>query len=97
MSLILFTSGKQTFKDLGETGQEQRCVWCSQTVFYHLILVRTWLTYWFIPFLPYRSEYRIECLACAEGVWLRGDEAKAAKRGELKLSARFAPPEDERR
>lgn len=95
MSVVLFTSGKQTFKDLGETGEEQHCVWCSEPVFYHLILVRTWLTYWFVPFLPYRRQYRIECPACAAGVWLRGEEVEAAKRGELKLCTREAATEDE--
>lgn len=96
MSFILFTFGKKTFKDLGETGEGQRCVWCSRPVFYHLIRVRTWLTYFFIPVIPYRSEYLVRCPACSEAIEIRGDEVKAAKRGELKLSARAATPEDER-
>lgn len=86
MSFTLFTIGRKTFADLGETGQEQRCVWCSRHVYYHLVLVRTWLTYFFIPVIPYRSEYRLECPACSEGIEIRGEEIKAAKRGELKLS-----------
>lgn len=41
MSLILIGFGKKTYKDLGETGPEQQCVWCLASVFYHLILTRT--------------------------------------------------------
>jgi hypothetical protein len=85
MSFTLFTIGKITFKDLGETGEEQRCAWCSRPVYYHLILARTWLTYFFIPIIPYRSEYLIKCPACLGGIEIRGDEIKAARRGELKL------------
>lgn len=85
MSLTLITFGKRTSKDLGETGEEQNCVWCSRPVFYHLILIRTWLTYFFIPVIPYRSEYLVQCPACSEGMEIRGDEIEAAKRGELRL------------
>lgn len=86
MSLILIGLGKKTFKDLGETGQKNQCVWCSALVFYHLILVRTWFTYFFIRIFSYRSEYRIECPVCACGIEIQGEEVKAAKRGELRLS-----------
>lgn len=91
MSLTLITFGKRTFKDLGETGEEQCCVWCSRPVFYHLILVRTWLTYFFIPVIPYRSEYLVQCPVCSGGMEIRGDEIEAAKRGELRLHLIEAP------
>jgi hypothetical protein len=86
MSLILFGLGKKTYKDLGATGKEQSCVWCSCLVFYHLILIRTWFTYFFIPIFSYQSQYRIECPTCACGLELSSEEAKAAKRGELNLT-----------
>jgi hypothetical protein len=85
VSLTIIGFGKVTTDDLGETGVEQQCVWCSVGVFYHLILVRTWFTYFFIPLIPYRSEYRVECPACFCGVNIRGEEVKAAKRGELRI------------
>jgi hypothetical protein len=85
MSFIIIGFGRKTSKDLGETGQEQQCVWCSNMVFYHLILVRTWVTYFFIPLFVYHSEYRVECPSCSYGIEIRGDEIKAAKRGELSL------------
>lgn len=86
MSLTIIGFGKVTADDLGETGREQPCVWCSAHVFYHLIFMRTWFTYFFIPLIPYRSAYRVMCPACGGGVTISGEEAKAAKRGELKLS-----------
>ena len=90
MSFTLITFGKKTFKDLGETGEQQRCVWCSARVYYHLILIRTWFTYFFIPVIPYRSEYRVECPACSCGLAIRGAEVEAAKRGELRISSHTA-------
>jgi hypothetical protein len=85
MSFILIGFGKQTRRDLGETGDEMQCPWCSNIIFNHLILVRTWLTCFFIPIIPYRSEYLIMCPACAKGVVIYGEEIKAAKRGELRI------------
>jgi hypothetical protein len=85
MSFILIVVGKKTYKDLGETGQEKKCAWCSTRIFYHLIVIHTWLTCFFIPLLPHRKEYKIECPVCACGTWIYGKEVKAAKRGELSI------------
>ena len=89
MSFILIGFGKKTVKDLGETGQQQRCVSCSQLVSYHLVMVRTWLTYFFIQIFPYRNQYFVECPACAWGIEISGSEVKAAKRGELRIRAQM--------
>lgn len=86
MSLTIIGFGKVTFKDLGETGTEQTCVWCAARVVYHLVLVRTWFTYFFIPVIPYRRAHLAGCPECGEGILISGEEVKAAKRGELKLS-----------
>lgn len=85
MSFILIGFGKQTFKDLGETGQQQPCFSCSNHIFYHLILVRTWFTYFFIPIVPYRKQYFVECSVCSSGIEISGSEVTAAKRGELRI------------
>jgi hypothetical protein len=85
MSLTIIGFGKVTVRDFGETGTEQTCVWCSALIFYHLLLIRTWFTYFFIPVVPYRSEYRVECPTCRNGIRITGSEVEAAKRGELKL------------
>jgi len=87
MSFILIGTGKKTSKDLGATGQEQKCIWCFSLVFYHLIVVRTWFTCFFIPIFSYHSEYRIECPSCSQDIKIQGEEVKAAKRGELELHA----------
>jgi hypothetical protein len=85
MSVILVGFGKKTYRHLGETGLEQSCVWCSGRVFYHLVLGRTWFTYFFVPLFSYGTEYRVECPLCGCGVRIFGDEVKAARRGELSL------------
>jgi hypothetical protein len=88
VSVTIIGFGKVTSKDLGEIGQKQPCVWCSSHVFYHLILVRTWFTYFFIPIVPYHKEYRVVCPICDGNVKILGEEVKAAKRGELTLHRR---------
>jgi hypothetical protein len=85
MSLTIIGFGKVTSKDLGEIGQDQSCIWCSAQMSYHLICVRTWFTYFFIPVIPYRSAYRVTCPSCGEGMTISGEEVRAAKRGELTL------------
>ena len=89
MAFILIGIGKETIQDLGESGREQQCVWCSTEVYYHLILVRSWLTYFSIPLFSYRSEYRIECPMCLSGIKIQGAEIEAAKRGELRLNSTY--------
>ena len=92
MSLVIIGFGKVTTRDLGEIGQGQQCVRCSASVSYRLLLVRTWFTYFFVPVIPYRREYRVECPACAGGIEIRGEEVQAAKRSELRLTS-LAPRE----
>ena len=85
MSFILIGFGRQTRKDLGETGYTQICPLCTSSMFYHLIRSHTWLTFFFVPVFPYRSEYRIECPVCHNGLKLNRSEVKAAKQGTLKI------------
>ena len=95
MSFILIGFGKQTFKDLGETGQQQQCFSCSAHIFYHLILVRTWFTYFFIPIVPYRKQYFVECPVCSRGIEISSREVTAAKRGELRIYFQDTATDDE--
>lgn len=97
MSFILIGFGKQTFKDLGETGQQQQCFSCSNHIFYHLILVRTWFTYFFIPIIPYRTQYLVQCPVCSCGIEIGGREVNAAKRGELRIYFQDAAINDEQK
>ena len=86
MSFIIIGFGKTTSKDLGEIGKEQICIWCSSRVAYHLIQLRTWFTYFFIPVIPYRKEYQVMCPICTGNVRILSEEVEAAKSGELTLS-----------
>ena len=87
MSLILIGFGKQTLDDLGETGQQQRCFSCLKPTLYHLVLVRTWLTIFFIPVFAYRNQHFVECPVCSQGIEISSSEVKAAKRGELRINS----------
>lgn len=97
MSFILIGFGKKTVKDLGETGEQQQCFSCANMVFYHLILVRTWFTYFFIPIIPYRNQYFVECPACLHGMEISGSEVKAAKLGELRIYVQDSATNDEQK
>ncbi len=83
MSFILIGFGRRSRTDFGETGGAQVCFHCSNHIFYHLIRARTFFTFFFIPIFPYKSEYRIECPVCQQGIQLRGSEIKAARQGTL--------------
>lgn len=85
MSLTIIGFGKTTRNDLGPAGKGQYCVWCAEDVCYRVIRVNTWFTYFFIPIIPYRRQYRVECPVCGSGVAITLSEAKSAKRGELSL------------
>ena len=97
MSFILIGFGKQTVKDLGETGTQQRCFSCSSHIFYHLILVRTWFTYFFIPIVPFRNRHFVQCPVCSHGIEISGREVSAAKRGELRIYIQGAATNDEQK
>lgn len=84
MSLIIIGFGKVTVSDLGQVAQEQQCVWCSGQVCYRLVRARTWFSFFFVPVIPYRSEYRVVCPACSRGMAIRGSEVEAVRRGELR-------------
>lgn len=84
MSLIIIGFGKVTARDMGEVDQEQECVWCSKRVRYRLVRARTWFSFFFVPVIPYRNEYRVVCPACSRGMTIRGSEVEAVRRGELR-------------
>jgi hypothetical protein len=85
MSLIIVGFGRVTTRDLGAASLEQQCVWCSERVVYRLLRARTWFSFFFVPVIPYRTRYCVECPACARALVIRGDEVEAARRGELRL------------
>lgn len=84
MSFILIGFGKKTFKDVGESGPAHRCQWCSKVVSYRLVRVLTWFSYFLIPVVPYRREYRVECPNCHNAMRVTGEELKAARGANLR-------------
>lgn len=67
------------------------CPCCRNRVNYVFLHTRRWLTYWFIPFLPYASSSALVCPVCENCITLSKAEARAARRGELKLSTEDIP------
>ncbi len=81
--MVIFGFGKKKVTDFGAVAQI-RCLRCSNQVQYHLLHARTCLTYFFIPIIPYRSRYILQCLICGYAFELNKAEAQAARRGELR-------------
>lgn len=84
MSSVIIGFGRKTRRDYGQVALLV-CPRCSNNVYYHLIHIRSWFTYFFIPIFPYHSEHLIECPICANNIRLQGEEIEAAKQGTLKL------------
>lgn len=82
--MFIFGFGKRKVRDYGAVAQ-MRCLRCSNQVSFHLVHARTWLTYFFIPIIPYRSQHTLRCLICGYGFALNKVEAQAAKQGELRI------------
>lgn len=86
--LLIIGFGRRKRKDRGEVAQV-KCPRCSNTVFYHHTHTRTWLTLYFIPVLPYRSERRLECPICSHGVRVLRDDVEEIRLGKVDLLARL--------
>jgi ribosomal protein S27E len=84
MSSTIIGFGKQTRKDFGAVAKVT-CPRCSNELFYHLIHTRIWFTYFFIPVLPYRSQYNLECPVCSHEIAVYAAEIEAAKQGTLTI------------
>lgn len=87
MSLTIIGIAR-TRTDIGEVGEKQLCVRCSNLVSYRLVFLRKWFTYFFIRIYAYRREYQAECPICSYSIKLNGEEVAAAKRGELRISTK---------
>ena len=82
--LIIVGFGRRRKNDLGEISAIQ-CPRCHNEVSYHLTHTRTWLTLYFIPVLPYRSERRLECPICSHGMRVFRNEIEALRQGEVSI------------
>lgn len=70
---IIYGFGKTTTKDFG-TLQTAPCTNCNNQVKKQLVRVRTWFTLFFIPVIPYRTQYFLICPICRKGEVLKKDQ-----------------------
>ncbi|HEY9285346.1 MAG TPA: zinc-ribbon domain-containing protein [Pyrinomonadaceae bacterium] len=85
---LIIGLGRSKKRDYGDVAQV-RCPRCSNTVSYRHTHTRTWLTLYFIPVLPYRSERRLECPICSHGVRVLRDDVEEIRLGKVDLLARL--------
>jgi hypothetical protein len=69
---------KTTTKRFGPT-VAVNCPNCRNEMWMHLYRHRKWLTLFFIPLIPYRSEHFLLCSVCSHGVPLTGHRIRQAK------------------
>lgn len=75
---LIYGWGHTTTKDYGPT-VPTTCRNCHNQGYWHLVHVRVWFTLFFIPAIPYRSNYYLLCQVCSRGVELNGDQIAKAK------------------
>jgi hypothetical protein len=64
---IIFGWGRQTLKNYGQI-YNVRCDCCNAIEQFYLYAKRTWVNLFFIPVIPYKTEYMIVCPACSNGI-----------------------------
>jgi endogenous inhibitor of DNA gyrase (YacG/DUF329 family) len=80
--------GKETHEDLGPVLRVQ-CPRCHNIVDYHLIQSKTWFSLFFIPLLPYRTDYRLICPICSKAVELSRESQVQTARRLVKATAAY--------
>lgn len=76
---FIFGWGRGTDKDLGPT-LPITCPNCHNDTVWHFHQVEKWFTLFFLPVLPYESNYFFLCPVCSRGIQLEGDQLDHAKR-----------------
>jgi hypothetical protein len=76
--VIIFGWGRRTFHHAGPV-LYQRCPHCSNSGWFHLVVVRRWLTLFFMPVIPYERQHMLICPVCNRGVHLAGAELQRAR------------------
>lgn len=73
--MIIWGWGKVTKSWKGGVFQKQ-CGYCNQMLVWRLCVKRTWFTLFFIPVIPYKTEYCIECPNCGSYIELTKEKYK---------------------
>jgi hypothetical protein len=60
---FIFGFGKQTVREYGKTAARQ-CSRCEKMTTLVFIKVTTWITFFFIPVIPYRMQFLLVCPVC---------------------------------
>ncbi|NLK86597.1 MAG: zinc-ribbon domain-containing protein [Clostridiaceae bacterium] len=75
---IVFGWGRQTLKSFGPV-LKYHCDHCHNEKHWVLYCKRTWFTLFFIPIIPYSTEYLMLCPICKYGVKLEKDKFEEYK------------------
>ena len=67
--MIIWGWGKVTRRKVAAAFQ-RTCGHCNRTEIWNLCIVRTWFTLFFIPLIPYKKRYCVECPNCGSYIEL---------------------------
>jgi hypothetical protein len=76
--MIIFGWGRQTFTQLGVI-YKNLCSHCHNEDYWVLTRIRTWFTLFFIPIIPYSTEYFLSCPICKYGITLNHEQIQVFK------------------
>jgi len=77
--IALFGWGKKTRKDLAKT-HESKCPNCNTIDFLYLCSIKTWMTVFYIPIIPYGFEYFMYCKRCLHGFGINANQLDKVKK-----------------
>ncbi len=78
---FLFGWGHRTIKNFGQT-LIQECHICSRTSHFSFVKTTDWFTLFFIPVIPYKTKYYLECPFCKNAFEI-GDKENIEKLKEI--------------
>lgn len=73
--MIIFGWGRQTIWNVGAVFR-QLCSNCHNDEYWILIRRTTWFTLFFIPVIPYKTEWLLLCPVCKFGIELNAEQVK---------------------
>jgi DNA-directed RNA polymerase subunit RPC12/RpoP len=76
--IFIFGWGRKTSKDFGPT-LPMKCGNCNNSTYARLYHIKEWFTLFFIPVIPYKSQYLLICDVCNRGVEINGEDIESAK------------------
>lgn len=76
--MIIFGWGKQTIWTIGAVFK-QLCSNCNNEDYWVLIRRTTWFTLFFIPVIPYNTEWLLLCPVCQYGIKLKSEQVDKYK------------------